>query len=1100
MLRSWLIRLSILAVLVVAGYAARVAHDRVSPARVKAALVAALRAQTNDVDVHVGSARLRVFGGISVTDLRLTRRGDADPFFAAPTAVIYHDKQRLHRGELVIRKVEFDEPTIRVHRDAAGVWNVVGVFAPGTGNEPVPTVVARGGTVFVTDDGPDPIPPLLAHGVRFSLMHDPAPELRFDVHGTITLIGPTAPLSAVVAVSGHHSRADGTTAVCLDVPQFRFDKAAAGELGRYLPNAEALLGKFEADLGVCVHSTFATDGPRDVRASLTVRGGTYVPPGADWVVREINAKAHYRDDVLTIERSMARVGGATVDVGLTSRRLSDVRLDLSADPVEGVQEGLSELRLELANVVLDEPLFDRLPGDAAEVWDQFRPRGPVDIAVRFDRDSGGWTRAVTVEPKGLAIEYAKFPYPVGDVTGTVEMFRDDTGTERTRIDLAGTAGGRPIGIAGMVAGAGPDPLIDLRIAGTDAPIDDRLFRALSPKYAGELLALRAIGRGDYVAEVRQERDVNLCHNTFRVHFTGGQFSPAMIPYPLTVQTGDVTVTMTTTDPDRPLRPGLPIEPLPDTDRVELRNLRCSHGPGRVRIDGENEPVPGATGRRSVVRVRGTDCPVDADMAAAAAALGVGDGWRALAPGGDLDFAADIEVIDRGRPFDAAADLTCAVQFRGPSVTPDPFPYPLTGLAGMVRYKDGRLELGRLKAMHGPTRIGLDAAEVRFTPAGGVWANLGGFTVAPMVADDDLLAALPDRARAGLADLRPRGPMAINVGHIVVELPSTGEAAPTVYWNGELQLNGVSLDTGIAWNGLVGTVRTVGRYEGTHFGPVVGSARLDHAVVAGQPVVGAAVDFQMPPQSPIPGRPGEFAPPAVELTDLTGSLFDGTVRGTARVVLGDPPEYHLRLAAAGVRLEQLAAHYDLGDESELGGIASGELVLEQRTDGPGGPTSLTGSGRVDVPDGRMYNLPFLLPMLKLLKLEKPDQTAFEAAHAEFDVVENRVFVRHLDLIGKAISLGGSGDLTVDGRNMDFEFYTVWSQLLKRVLTGPNGGDLTSVLSGNLFKIEVTKRAGGPTKYKPQVLPAMTDPLRAAAERLRRRAGERAGIIRTSTSRR
>ena len=1101
MLRSWLIRLSILTVLVAAGYVARVAHDRVSPDRVKAALIAALEAQTRDVDVHVGSARLRVFGGISVTDLRLTRKGDELPFFAAPTAVIYHDKQRLHRGELVIRKVEFDNPTVRVHRNAAGEWNVAGVFEPSTGDEPVPTIVARGGTVLVTDDGPNPIPPLVIHDIRFSLLHDPDPELRFDVNSTVTLLGTDSHLSAKISVSGQHSRLDGSTNICLDIPHFRFDRAAAKELGRFFPNAEELLGTFEADLGVCVRTTLGGDGPRNVQARLSVREGKYVPPGADWAVQDIDANINLRDEILTVEQSSAHVGEATVRLSLTSRKLSDVRLDLSSDPIEGLQEGLTELRLGVENVVLDEELFGRLPGEAAEIWDQFRPRGPVDVDARFARVADGWTRDVAFEPRGLAIEYAKFRYPVDGVTGSVRLLQDDTGVRQTRIELTGIAGDKPIGIAGTVAGSGPDPLIDLRITGTDAPIDDRLFRALQPQYAEKLLDLRASGRGDYVAEIRQERDVNQCDNTFRIHFTEGTLSPVPCPYPLTVESGDLTVKVSTIDPERPLRPGLPIRPTPDTDRVELRNLNCSHGSGRVRVDGENEPIPDSAGRRTVIRVRGTDLPIDGDMTAAAVALGVGDGWRALAPTGALDFAADFRVIENEGPFDAATDLMCAVQFRGPSITPKSFPYPLTELAGMARYKDGRLELGRLKAEHGVTRIGLDAAEVRFGPAGGGWANLGGFTVAPLVADADLLYALPERLRTGLADLRPRGPMAVNVGHIVVDLPANNaETDPTVYWDGELQLNGVSLNTGIDWASLHGTIWTMGRYNGTHFGPVVGRARFARAVVADQPVVNAVVDMRMPPQVPIPDRPGEFSPPALELTDLTGSLFDGTVHGNARVVLSDPLEYRLQLAATDVRLEQVATHYELGSESELRGIAEGNLILENRADCPGGPTTLAGSGRIDVPDGHLYNLPFLLPMLKLLKLQTPDETAFEEAHAEFDLVGDRVFVRHLDLIGKAISLGGSGNMTVDGHNFDFEFYTVWSQLLKRLLTGPDGGDLTSVLSGNLFKIHVTKRAGGPTKYLPQVLPAMTDPLRAAAERLLRRARAKAGVDRTSTSRR
>ena len=63
--------------------------------------------------------------------------------------------------------------------------------------------------------------------------------------------------------------------------------------------------------------------------------------------------------------------------------------------------------------------------------------------------------------------------------------------------------------------------------------------------------------------------------------------------------------------------------------------------------------------------------------------------------------------------------------------------------------------------------------------------------------------------------------------------------------------------------------------------------------------------------------------------------------------------------------------------------------------------------------------------------------------------------------------------------------MWSQALKKWLTTPAGVDLTAVLSGSLFRIDVVRR-DGQTTYKAHVLPAVTDPLRAVAERLRNRA--------------
>ena len=81
---------------------------------------------------------------------------------------------------------------------------------------------------------------------------------------------------------------------------------------------------------------------------------------------------------------------------------------------------------------------------------------------------------------------------------------------------------------------------------------------------------------------------------------------------------------------------------------------------------------------------------------------------------------------------------------------------------------------------------------------------------------------------------------------------------------------------------------------------------------------------------------------------------------------------------------------------------------------------------------MYNLPVLLDLMKVLKAQAPDKTAFEEAHASFRIHGDRVKVEQLDLIGKAVCLGGSGELDTSGEYVKFEFYTLVSQVLARLV--------------------------------------------------------------------
>ncbi|MGL6095696.1 MAG: hypothetical protein ACRC7O_07870, partial [Fimbriiglobus sp.] len=185
-LRGGLIRGFILLVLGGAAAAGWVVTHRASPEQVRAALITTLETQLVDVKAEVGSARLRLFGGVTVTDLKLTRTGDDAPFFEAPSAVIFHDKQTLHRGRMDIRKIEFDAPTIRLVRRPDGSWNILGITRPGPDAEVMPTIVARNATVHVSDRRAEAaVPPVCVSDVRFTLVNDPPAVLAVDVHAVV---------------------------------------------------------------------------------------------------------------------------------------------------------------------------------------------------------------------------------------------------------------------------------------------------------------------------------------------------------------------------------------------------------------------------------------------------------------------------------------------------------------------------------------------------------------------------------------------------------------------------------------------------------------------------------------------------------------------------------------------------------------------------------------------------------------------------------------------------------------------------------------------------------------------------------------------------
>ena len=315
------------------------------------------------------------------------------------------------------------------------------------------------------------------------------------------------------------------------------------------------------------------------------------------------------------------------------------------------------------------------------------------------------------------------------------------------------------------------------------------------------------------------------------------------------------------------------------------------------------------------------------------------------------------------------------------------------------------------------------------------------------------------------------------------LRSPEKPDPVIYWDADLKLLGASLDTGVPWEELFGTVSCRGRYEGTHLGLVRGNLFLDRGTISKLPVTNVQAQARAVPQKPDPAAPGKFLPIELEFPSLSGTMFHGTVGGEVRVTLDSPARYELWLTATDVQLEEIASHQKLGSDADLKGIAQAQLRLYNRQDPKTGQWGVEGSGKLDVPSGRMYNLPVMLDLVKVLKLQAPDKTAFEEGHATFTIRGDRIRVEQLDLIGKAICVGGSGELDASGEYVKFEFYTLGSEILARLVNTPVG-DVSAFLSRNLFKIKMT-RENGVTRYKPEPVPAITEPIRAVTDRLRNR---------------
>ncbi len=245
--------------------------------------------------------------------------------------------------------------------------------------------------------------------------------------------------------------------------------------------------------------------------------------------------------------------------------------------------------------------------------------------------------------------------------------------------------------------------------------------------------------------------------------------------------------------------------------------------------------------------------------------------------------------------------------------------------------------------------------------------------------------------------------------------------------------------------------------------------LDKALILNQPVENFHADIVVRPD----------APQVLQLPNVGAALFGGRLGGEARVEFGAGLRYQLSFKAMDLDVAQFAQRNRVGN-SQVSGRARADLYL---TGTGSGTTDLEGGGSVHLTNGKLYNLPLVLDVLKLPNLHAPDGTAFEEAHADFRVNGRRVEVTQLDLIGNVVTLGGRGEVNLDGTNADLDLYAVWGHIVQ--VLPPGLRELPSWLSRNLLRIRARGKLGGQLDFATEPVPGITQPVKRLLDAARGR---------------
>jgi hypothetical protein len=1017
--RKWIVRSLVFAITGTLAAALFAYQHWTNPAMVRQLVLERFAEHLTGATVSLESARVKLLGGIEFWELRLARRDDPNKvdFAYVPSGAIFHDKEQLVNRKLVIRKIEWYHPRLRVIRREDGTWNLEDILAPPDLNVPVPTIELQNATIQLEDRyAGRNLPTLEIKNVNITILNDPAPlNLKFEGTGTSDLAG-------VVQVNGSWNRQSREFHFSVSAPSFAIGGALVQRLAAYHPEAAIHARQLSGTgrLAAEFHYRPHLDQPwsHDVRWQLSQ--GKLTHAELPFPLENLEAKIRCVDGQITVDDFKAQAGPAQI-------RLTAKALSLSS-------ETDFETHVSVAHLRFSHELLARLPANVREIEHDYNPQGNFSMTLSLRRRSGQFYEHCTIHPERMTCVCAKFPYLLEQVTGTIDHKSDPfslpTPIERFEIKLEGYSNERPVHIEGTIEGKRPAG-VDLRIWGDNIPVDDKLCAALERKFQDIVHSFSPSGLADIEAHIYRRQGTDAFANRYVARFHGASLRYDIFPYPMENVTGVLDI-----------QPG----------HWEFRDFQGSHKGGRFRSRGSSTPQ--GTGNHLQVEISGEKIALDPELEAALTKQPVlKTAWKKLAPSGRMDFTAHVDQL----PGQTTPEISVSVTPLGAAIHPEFFPCDLIDVRGLVEYRKNEVKLKKLSARHGLTMLTLQEGKVYLNPNADVSVDLIDLSSNYIVLDAEMRQALPPALAKACAALQLNDPVSVRTD-MSINVPGD-HSPPYIYWDGGLRFKDATLNAGLKLEHVSGLISCRGQHQG-NFGKVLGNIQWEEATILHQPFRDIHSQIIV----------GEKEPDVLQLPNLRARVFDGDLGGQVRVEFGGTPRYEVNLHASQIRLEEFGRHNRLNPDAKLEGLAAARVFLQgQGTDLNG----VEGEGSFDVPTGKMYNLPVLLALLKFLNLRSPDRTAFDEAHVRYAIHGPRLEITRLDLLGNAISFGGKGTVNLETNDIDMDLYAVWARVVQ--VSPPLIKELWPALGKSLLKIKMKGRIGQEPRFEKKLIPAVVEPI-------------------------
>jgi len=952
-----------------------------------------LAQQFPQYNVSVGGARLVEGEGIAIYKLAISETSSThlqNNLLVVDEIMLVCDAQLtgLMKGYPEVHRVVVRRPQLWAARASDGRWNLSSLWPLPKLGKKKPQVVIENAQLTIADQSRTGLAPLSLRDVNFTINpiadgpstkltsastnSTPPAEPNFEIRGTLG--GPNVERAEFHA---HFNPSSTTLQLSVNVKQLQITKnlmAWATALGGKQLSQTSLRGKVDGE--VIVSHQFGSQMPPQINAKLHLQGGRLEDPRLPQPLVDLSCSVSYEHEVLKIQQLQANCGSASVALHLERRGLAP-----SAPTTIGIA---------LENVTLDKKLYGALPSVLKDQWDKYRPSGTIDAEMQATFDGQQWRPVAKLTGRELAFESDKFRYRVNDGSGTMQYTPREQGRPAVLdINLVGYAGGQPLQFVGQAFDPRPGALGWVEITGTNVEIEQRMIAALPEKTRRVIKSMHPQGKFNVRWRLDRTQPGQIKpHTALRLELVDCQVNYEKFPYPLSGIHGLV---------------------LAEDQRWTFRDL-VSTGSRNVQCQGYLQPTP--AGNQLSLQFTGAQIPLDEDLRQALPSA-VQRAWQELHPRGNVDLRAEVSyVTGLTKPT-----IRVEISPRPESTTIQPkfFPYLMEQLEGSISYQNGQLLMSQLRARHGRTTLRTNG-NGQFNPDGSWHVQLEGLSVDRLIARRDLTDALPLKLQKLIDYLRPSGSFSLSNGALRFSKANAANATVNAEWDVQLNCLQADLQAGVELHNVHGAVRLVGASQGRK-SYSAGELAIDSATFE---------DIQFTEiRGPLwvdEGRClfGEWATKEQghALRRLQAKVYDGDLTADAWVSFDVVPRYSATAKLTGANLNRIMKER-INGQLDYSGLVEGSLTLN----GKGRSlATLNGHGEVQVTEANIYELPLLVGMLKVLRNETPNSTAFNQCNTKFRIKGPHITLDQLDFLGDAVSLLGRGETDFD-HNLKLDFHAV-----------------------------------------------------------------------------